>query len=570
LKNLVNLFSAAAIILFLAGAVAGAQPIDSISLLPGWNLVSLPLQQPANASIASVLSGIKGAYEVVWAYSNQAWKVYDPNDSAGSTLTTMQAGVGYWIKTAAKNKLYVSGSTPSSSIQLGSGWNLVGYDGALCEAPSTAFSGLPPGDLQTVWGYPSQDWQSYDPGGSPGNLDKLCPGAGYWVNVSKEATWTPPVADNALAITVDGSECSAATVSQWPDKPCVSVTICDPADPSDCRTVSDILLDTGDYGLRMFQQVLPQPLLAALSKNQVQVGSVPLYECTEYGDGSAVWGPVQTASVVLAGEPAVQVPIQVIGSSTSDIIHGSGHACSGAYSGPSDALYNGSLGLGFFVQDCGDTCANSAQNGQYFTCSAGACSPVAVPPDGQVQNPVALLPVDNNGVIVMLPGVPPGGSVSANGYLVLGIGTQANNSASGATAYPADSNPNDLNYGNFTTKFGGASLSGYLDTGSNALFFPSSQIPTGDGGEWFDPPSLLALSATNVGYPSGPSGGVQFQVGNYDSLTASSNNVFSDIAAPGPDGQFDWGLPFFLGRNVYIGIEGTTSTLGVAGPYWAY
>jgi hypothetical protein len=566
LKNLVNLFSAAAIMFFLAGAVAGAQPIDSISLLTGWNLVSLPAQ-PADASIASVLSGIKGAYEVVWAYPNQTWKVYDPNDVAGSTLKEMQAGIGYWIKATSAKTLSVSGTVPSSPIPLSSGWNLVGYDRVLCQAPSTALSGLATGNLNVVWGYPSQDWQSYDPGGSPGNLDKLCPGAGYWINVSNRDTWAPPV--NVLTLTVDGSECSAVTVSQWPNKPCVSVKICDPADPADCQTVSDILLDTGDYGLRIFQQVLPTNLLAALSENQVQVESLPLYECTEYGDGSAVWGPVQTASVVLAGEQAVQVPIQVIGSSTPDTVHGMGHACSGAYSGPSDALYNGSLGLGFFVQDCGDVCANSAQNGEYFTCSGVACSPVAVPLDDQVQNPVALLPVDNDGVVVMLPGVPSGGSISANGYLVLGIGAQTNDSASGPTAYPADSNPADPNYGNFTTKFSGASLSGFLDTGSNGLFFPSSQIPTVDGGEWFDPPSLLALSATNVGYPSGPSGAVQFQVGNYDSLTASSNNVFSDIAAPGPDGQFDWGLPFFLGRNVYIGIEGTTSTLGT-GPYWAY
>ncbi|MDQ1387146.1 MAG: hypothetical protein QOF56_600, partial [Acidobacteriaceae bacterium] len=32
---------------------------------------------------------------------------------------------------------------------------------------------------------------------------------------------------------------------------------------------------------------------------------------------------------------------------------------------------------------------------------------------------------------------------------------------------------------------------------------------------------------------------------------------------------FDWGLPFFYGRNVYTAIE-TKSTPGGTGPYWAY
>ena len=70
-----------------------------ISLSSGWNLVSLPVQ-PANTAIASVLSGISGSYEVVWAYPNQTWQVYDPIDTAGSTLTSMQAGMGYWVKMA--------------------------------------------------------------------------------------------------------------------------------------------------------------------------------------------------------------------------------------------------------------------------------------------------------------------------------------------------------------------------------------------------------------------------------------------------------------------------------------
>jgi hypothetical protein len=165
----------------------------SVSLASGWNLVSLPLQ-PVSTSSASVLSGISGAYDVVWAYSGGVWKVYDPNDTAGSTLTTMQAGNGYWIKMTAKNTLLVSGSTPSSSIPLASGWNLVGYNAA-CAAPSAALAGLSGGSLQVLWGYPSQGWQFYDPNNPSGALTQLCPGAGYWIDVSGvtgTATWTMP------------------------------------------------------------------------------------------------------------------------------------------------------------------------------------------------------------------------------------------------------------------------------------------------------------------------------------------------------------------------------------------
>ncbi len=73
------------------------------------------------------------------------------------------------------------------------------------------------------------------------------------VNLPNGPTLPQPVGNNVLTVTVDGSECSAATISRWPNKPCVSVTICDPANTA-CQTVSDILVDTGDYGVRIFQQ----------------------------------------------------------------------------------------------------------------------------------------------------------------------------------------------------------------------------------------------------------------------------------------------------------------------------
>jgi len=359
--------------------------------------------------------------------------------------------------------------------------------------------------------------------------------------------------DNVLAITVNGSLCSS---NSYINKPCVSVTICTPAS-SACQTINDILLDTGDSGLRIFNQVI------GVSLTDVTSSGNPVAECIQYADGSSVWGPVKTAGVVLGNEPAVQVPIQVIDSTFGTAPAG----CSGAYQTPAEAGYNGTLGLSFFAQDCGPTCRDGAGNGVYYACSGATCNGAAVALSSQVQNPVALLPVDNNGVIVQLPSVPPGGSASANGYLVLGIGTRSNNIPSGVTAYAANA------VGNFITTFNGSDYTGFIDTGSNGLFFPTPSVVTlpncaAPDSAWYCPASTRDLSATTRGTSGAPSGVVSFQIANFDALLASPvNNVFADIGGDNVD--FDWGLPFHLGRNVYIGLEGKGSSLGT-GLYWAY
>ncbi len=60
-----------------------------------------------------------------------------------------------------------------------------------------------------------------------------------------------------------------------------------------------------------------------------------------------------------------------------------------------------------------------------------------------------------------------------------------------------------------------------------------------------------------------------FQIENFTSLTGGSNMVFSDIGGgvPAIANIFDWGLPFYFGRNVYVGFE---NPLGSGGQYFAY
>jgi hypothetical protein len=368
---------------------------------------------------------------------------------------------------------------------------------------------------------------------------------------------------NVLPVTVNGSLCAAATSASYPNKPCVSVTICAPGSTTACQTVDDVLLDTGSYGLRVFKQAL-----GGVALRQVSSGTGSLATCVQFADQTSDWGPVQLADVVLGGEPAVEVPIHVLDATFS----AAPSSCPGPEAGPATAGFNGILGVGVFREDCGPGCASDAQNGLYFSCTASGCTGAVASVADQVQNPVAHLPQDNNGLIVELPAVGAGGAASLQGSVVLGVGTRSNNSPGGVTAFPVDPST-----GSFSTTIGGTTLDrSFLDTGSNGLFFAPptpSALPAcpAPNTSWFCPPATVDLAASNQ--PTGasaPAADVSFQIANFDALLSSGNSVFDDLGGASlPSAGFDWGLPFHEGRQVVIGLDGGTSELG-AGPLVAY
>jgi hypothetical protein len=232
-------------------------------------------------------------------------------------------------------------------------------------------------------------------------------------------------------------------------------------------------------------------------------------------------------------------------------------------SSPSQVGFNGILGVGLFPFD----------SGFYYNCAHLPCTSVAVAASQQVQNPVGLLPVDNNGVIVTLPSVPASGSPSVTGSLILGIGTESNNQPSGVTVLPT--NPS----GQIVTRFNpspGVSTQnvGIIDSGSGVIFFSDSSlsIPLCPGNLSFlyCPSAPLNFSAVNTELSGSPSSLVSFQIVDPRPLLQSGNAAISNIGGPAFSmGVFDWGLPFFLGRTVYVGLSGKTSVLGT-GPFWAY
>lgn len=368
---------------------------------------------------------------------------------------------------------------------------------------------------------------------------------------------TIPTGDNVMRVTVNGAFCGAGS---YLNKPCVEVKVCTPGTQT-CVTIQDILLDTGSFGLRLFKQAV-----TGLSLQPVASGAGQLAECTQYADGTSQWGPVQTADVVLGNEPAVRVPIQVI-DATYAIIPAS---CTSPEADPAAAGFNGILGVGVFAEDCGMGCAKITQNESYYTCTSAGCAQTTVPVQQQVQNPVAALPADGNGLVLAFPSVTTGGVASLDGYMLLGIGTRTNNVPAGVKTFPLD------NVGEFlTTVQGGTQHPGFIDTGSNGLFFdprPNTiQTCASPNTAWFCPPSLVSLSATNAGANGTPTATVPFQIGNLVNLTRDpSRNVFVELGgAAVAGGAFDWGLPFYFGRTVYLGIEGRQSSLGT-GPYVAY
>lgn len=343
----------------------------------------------------------------------------------------------------------------------------------------------------------------------------------------------------------------------YQNEPCTTVTVCVPG-TQQCQTISDILVDTGSVGLRVFASVLSVSLPAVTS------GGATLAECAQFGTGSD-WGPIVTAGVVLAQEPAVNVPIQIISKGFAPTPSG----CGDADPDPSHAGFNGILGVGPFTNDCGRGCAAGQGNGIYYGCTGASCSPTAVSLTQQLQNPIAYLPVDNNGILLALPQVGLHGAQSLDGVLVLGIGTQPNNQPQGVQSNSVDPN------GNFTTQFQGNAYPGsFIDSGSNGLFFPNDfglQQCSASGGapSFYCPPSIQVLTATNLAYRNGGQAAVPFQVANAEGLLGTGNSALEDLGGQGGLGVFDWGLPFFYGRAVFEGITGTRSGLGT-GPYWAY
>lgn len=100
------------------------QALQSVALSQGWTLLSFRVQ-PASVAVSDVLATADG-YDRVLGETG----TFDPALPANvNTLTEMQPGLAYWLRTTAAATLSISGIPVDSAtpINLHAGWNWIGY-----------------------------------------------------------------------------------------------------------------------------------------------------------------------------------------------------------------------------------------------------------------------------------------------------------------------------------------------------------------------------------------------------------------------------------------------------------
>ena len=380
-------------------------------------------------------------------------------------------------------------------------------------------------------------------------------------NVPGSATVTVNV-NNSTPLAVDGGP----TGVSYPNGAYVTAKVCVPGTTT-CTAIDHVLVDTGSVGFRVLSSALGS---LALTPQNASDGN-PMAECYVAPTGYA-WGPVALAQVQVTGEIASSIPIEVIAPSNFAAAPASctGQTTGSALSTVSALKAKGILGIGFWPQDCGSTCASAQQN-TYFSCPLAGCLPLGAATAQQVSNPVAAFPNDNNGSEIQLPPIVAGGAPTAQGTLVFGIGTQSNNGLAAAAIYAVSTS--GANPGSFVATYNSTAYPGTVSSGADANYFLTSAItgyPVCTNPGYYCP---SAQQTANVGIAgvNAQTGTVTLTIDNAASLFSTGYFAFSSLGGPGGNrtSGFLFGVPFFYGRNVFTALSGAT-TPGGTGPYIAY
>ena len=368
-------------------------------------------------------------------------------------------------------------------------------------------------------------------------------------------SYSPPTTTGYMSVSVSPTGVCSGSINI----PCVSVTICNPNSTSsavNCTTVPNVLLDTGSSGLRVFKEFLSGVTLPNVTSNGANIA-----ECVTYGDNSQNWGPVVSANVQLTADAtATNIPIQEIDNSYPGA---SSASCNSATASPDSFGSNGILGVSPVVHD----------SGPYYSCENGTCTGVTLATSLEVVNPIAMLSDDsyNNGLTLVFPSLGENGASNITGSVILGVGTNGQNQIiDNVKVYPSSAS-SSFPIG-MPVQFNSKNINGFLDTGSNFLFFNDSSIAGCSGNNMYCPTTTTSITPANLSN-TGAYINTDISIANANTVLGTNNTAFSNIgydsSGTGLNGFFDYGLPFFFGKTVYIGFNTKSSSIE-SNAYWAF
>ena len=339
----------------------------------------------------------------------------------------------------------------------------------------------------------------------------------------------------------------------------VDVTVCNTA--KQCKTVADVLVDTGSSGLRLNRHALAGLPLSAVT----DVKGRPLSNWSSFGTGQ-LWGTMHWAQVRLGGVATTQaIPIQLYqGPSLFELLPAGYEKVDERHQFL--GLNNGILGIApyrhwpkrYFAFDAGD---ESAFDAEWVA--------VEVDESRQLANPIAYFPAPyDNGSVIKMPEADFGdGGHAALGWLGLGIG------AATEALFPQGARiiSHELDaHGRFPATIGGRRADVLVDSGTNtsALDLEHLEIPRCKGlgtelNRVYDAAPMTPLSLT----VSAGAVEVELQRPLYIGAAANIRKAFDGYAVlpmiaalpPWAGAPNVLGLPFFYGRTVATGLRGAVN-----------
>jgi hypothetical protein len=164
----------------------------NITLVAGWNLISLPLI-PLDSSINGVLADILDNVISVWHYDAAAKRWYSFTPGASSDLTWMKDGEAYWINMKAAQNLTLAGTQVPKGTKVPptydvvAGWNMVGFKSTANNVTAADYlKGIEP---VRIYYFEGGVWKLIPTPFS----EFMKPGLGYWVAFTALATIYPPL-----------------------------------------------------------------------------------------------------------------------------------------------------------------------------------------------------------------------------------------------------------------------------------------------------------------------------------------------------------------------------------------